>query len=72
MAMTNINIIQYPDNTFLIKTLKCSYSISLYWSDYEQQWTTHSWDSTFPILSFGNGPLPDWTSLIQFLLEYNN
>jgi len=73
--MNNINIERFEDNTFAIEVGNpdswVKHQLKLQWNSDKNQWVTVSDTPEFNN-SFGDGPLPDWTSLIQFLLEYND
>ena len=64
--MNNITISSFEDNSFYISygDFRCG---SVAWSNHTNSW--HFSDCFDNIIHLGNEPLPDWTSLIQYLQE---
>lgn len=65
--MNKISIECFPDNSFYI-TYGNFRSGTVAWCKYTESWY---FNSQYDAINLGNAPLPDWTSIMQYLQELN-
>jgi hypothetical protein len=65
--MTNITIKSFDDNSYWVHGNNISLSIT--WNGNTNRWNVNATSENALVFDLGDGPLPDLTSAIQFIIE---